>query len=141
MSGSLFGEETLKEENADDQKADRKSNENQGSYSASERCVAHTENARKFLAADDDIDPSFPHLGTDIPLSSADCDDGEEEDDDVGTLKRITQLRGSGAQGKKGQGGEGTSDQTDPEGGVRRESGEARNAESLEESVSGVEET
>ena len=137
----LFREEVLKEANGEDHKADRKADENQSSYSASQRCTAYPQNARKFLAADDDIGPSLPHLRANVPLSSTNCDDGGEEDDHVGALKRVTQLRWNGAQGEKGQRCEDTSDQTDPEGSVRGESRETRYAESLEKGVTGIEET
>jgi len=137
----FFREEVLKEGNGEEQQAHCNSNENQGSYCTSKGRVAHPQHPRKFLAADYHIYPSLPHLRTDIPLSSADCDDSEEEDGDVGTFERVAQLRGNGAQGKNGYCSKGASDQTDPEGTVRRKSCETWDTEDLEESVSGVEET
>lgn len=98
----LFREEILDEVNNEDQRADCNANQSQGSYSASERCTAHSQNSGKFLAAHHDKDPPFPHLSTDIPLSSTNCDDGEREDEHVGTLKRVTKFRWDGSQREKG---------------------------------------
>jgi hypothetical protein len=137
----LLGEEVLKKEGTNNQKSHRDANENESPYSTSERCTTHSQDARKFLSVNNHVDPALPQLCTDIPLSSADCNNSEEKDDHIGTLKRVTELRRNGAQCEYGERGEESSDQTDPEGSVRGECGETWDAEALEEGVPRVEET
>lgn len=135
----LFREEMFKDKDNGDQKSHRTTDQNQGSHGPCERCTAHSEHARKFPPSDMIL--ASPQLRTEVPLSSTEGDDGEEEGSHVGTLENVTQLGRNGAHGKNWQGGEGTSDQTDPDGSVGGKGRESWNTETLEEDVSGVEET
>jgi hypothetical protein len=138
---SFFREEVFEENDSENQKAHCDSDEHQSPHCTSEGRAAHSQNAGKLLALNYHVYPSFPHLRTDIPLSSTDCDDSKEEDGHVGTVERVAQFRWDSTQGENGYCSEGASDQTDPEGGVRGKSRETWNTEGLEESVPGVEET
>ena len=92
----VFREEESKEESADHQKAQGDENQKQGSYSTSEGGTADSQNAGKPLVANYHEDLPPPHPRTDIPLSSTNRDNGEEEDDHVGTFERPAQLRRNG---------------------------------------------
>jgi len=137
----FFREDESKEESGDDQKAHGNDDQRQSSYSTSERGITDSQNTRKPLVADYRVDLSPPHPRADIPLSSTNCNNGEKEDEHVGTFERVAQVRWNGAHRQDRQRGEDSSDETDLSGSVRGKSGEAGNTEAVEESVARVEET
>lgn len=93
----FFWEDESEEESGDDQKAHDNDDQRQGSYSTSERSIADSQNTGKPLVADYRVDLSPPHPRADIPLSSTNCNNGEKEDDHVGTFERLAQVRRNGA--------------------------------------------
>jgi len=93
----FFREDESEEESGEDQKARGNDDKRQGSHSTSERSIADSQNTGKPLVTDYRVDLSPPHPRTDIPLSSTYCNNGEKEDDDVGTFERLAQVRWDGA--------------------------------------------
>jgi len=93
----FFRKDESKEESTDDHETHGNYNQKQGSYSTSEGSVTDSQNARKPLVADYRVDLSLPDLRADIPLSSTNRDNGEEEDEYVGAFERPAQVRWNGA--------------------------------------------